>query len=394
MVIAVVLSGFSFLGGLLIGSLVMWVLMRAKSEHLRLELAELRAEQKQTEWLEKANERMQETFKALASDVLQTSSDELIKRSREQIGAVVEPLRDSLERLDGYIRDLEQKREGAYQGLQEQLRQLFEAHVELQNTTTVLANALKAPMIRGRWGELQLRRVVELAGLVEHVAFEKQVDTGEGRPDMIVYLPHGGILPVDAKVPLSAYLEAIEESDERRRKEKLNLHAREVRSRVRELGQRRYWEQFERSPDCVVMFVPNEAFLATAFEVDSSLYEYALEQRVLLTTPVTLLALLKAVAYGWQQNQITENARRIAHQGREVYKRFNTFIEHMVELRKSLNNAVEHYNRAIGSFERRVLPAVRRLRELGVGQEELSMPESISVQARLPASVKETESEL
>jgi len=373
----VVSSVLSCMSGLLIGGLVTWLWMRSR-------VAEARAGQRELEWLEKANERMQETFEALASRALQTSSDELVKRSREQIGAVVEPLRESLKRLDGYIRDLEQKREGAYQGLQEQLRQLLEAQSELRDTTTVLTNALKAPTVRGKWGEVQLRRVVEMAGLVKYVAFDEQVSTHSGRPDMVVHLPQGGSLPVDAKVPLDAYLTAMEEVDEQRRKEHLELHVKAVRDRIRELGQRRYWEQFDHAPDFVVMFVPNEAFLTAAFEVDPSLYEYAMEQHVLLTTPVTLLALLKAVAYGWQQNQITENARQIARQGQEIYRRLSTFIGHLERLHKSLNKAVEDFNRAVGSLERRVFPAIRRLRDLGVGQEALNIPERVDVQARLP----------
>ena len=378
MISVIVLSLLSCIGGLLIGGLITGLWMRSR-------IVEARAGQKELEWLEKANERMQETFEALAGRALQASSDELIKRSREQIGAVVEPLRESLERLDGYIRDLEQKREGAYQGLQEQLRQLLRAQSELRDTTMVLTNALKTPTVRGRWGEVQLRRVVEMAGLVKYVAFDEQVSTHSGRPDMVVHLPQGGSLPVDAKVPLDAYLRAMEEIDEQERKERLRLHAKAVRDRIRELGQKRYWEQFARAPDFVVMFVPNEAFLAAAFEVDPSLYEYAMEQHVLLTTPVTLLALLKAVAYGWQQNQITENARQIAQQGQEIYKRLSTFIGHLERLHKSLNRAVEDFNKAIGSLERRVFPAIRRLKDLGVGQEALNVPENVNIQARLPA---------
>lgn len=363
---------FYFLGGLVIGVIIggsiVWFLLRTSQDRY-----------------------IEQKFKALASDVLTTSSDQLVKRSKEQVAAIVSPLQDSLQKLDEHIRNLEQKREGAYQGLQEQLRQLYDTHKELQNATKSLENALKSKTMRGKWGELQLRRVVELSGLVKHVDFSEQPATGEGRPDMIIHLPQGGIIPVDAKVPLDAYLQAIEANDEQQQKDKMSEHAKAFRNTIRELGQRKYWEQFEQSPDCVVMFVPNESFLTAAFEVDPSLYEYALQQRVLLATPTTLLALLKAIAYGWQQNQIMENARQVAQQGQEVYKRFSTFIKHMVNLSNSLEKAVDYYNKAIGSFEQRLLPAVRQLRSLGAGQEDFHLPKRIDTRAQSPSNLEDIE---
>jgi DNA recombination protein RmuC len=396
--------------GLLVGSLVTWLWGRAhaerENEQLRIQLAQLQAvrevEEEKLKWIEQAQEQMREAFQALASQTLQTNSDEFLKRSREQvetfltqvrgdwntqkveIQSLVDPLKENLTSLDGHVRELEQKREGAYQGLQEQMRQLAMTHSELQITTVTLTNALKSPTVRGRWGEIQLRRVVELAGMVKHVDFEEQVTTDGGRPDLIAYLPNSGFLPVDSKVPLESYLEAMEACDEQTRKMKLANHAKAMQSRVRELGQKKYWEQFDNTPEFVVMFVPNDACLGAAFESDPELLESAMNQHVLITTPVTLLALLKAVAYGWQQHQITENAHQIAEQGKELYKRLETFIGHLTDMRKSLNKTVEEYNQAIGSLENRLLPVVRRFQELGVSTSEVTAPDTIETNARLP----------
>jgi DNA recombination protein RmuC len=286
--------------------------------------------------------------------------------------------------MDGYVRELERKREGAYQRLQEQLQNLATTHSELQTTTINLSQALKSPTVRGRWGEMQLRRVVEMAGMVKHVTYDEQVTTDGGRPDMIAYLPNGGVLPVDSKVPLAAYLDAMEAKDEETRRTKLGKHAKAMQDRIQELSQKKYWEQFDNTPDFVVMFVPNEACLGAAFEINPSLLEYGIEKHVLISTPVTLLALLRAVAYGWQQQQITENARQIAEQGRELYRRLETFIGHMAELRKDLNKTVDGYNKAVGSLERRLLPAARRFEEMGVTASELDVPQTIDTQAKLP----------
>lgn len=406
-------SVFSCVGGILAGGVIIWLWMKVrapqKNEEIKIKLAELQKEreaaQEKLEWVEKAQQQMKESFEALSSKALQANSDELIKRSREQtesllsqargdwvtqkteIQGLVEPLKENLTTLDKHVRELEEKREGAYKGLEEQLRQLSTSQADLQNTTVTLTQALKSPTVRGRWGELQLRRVVEMAGMVKHVVFDEQVSTDIGRPDMTANLPGGGILPIDSKVPLSSYMEAIEASDEAMRKAHLDKHAKAVRSRVRELGQKKYWEQFENAPDFVIMFIPNEACLGAAFEVDPNLFEYAIDRQVLITTPVTLLALLKAVMYGWQQSQITENAKKIADEGKELYRRFEVFVGHLANLHKNLNNTVSVYNQAIGSFERRVLPSVRRLQDLGVSQTEVDSPDTIEVQAKLPPSV-------
>ncbi len=381
-----------------------------ENEQLRIQLTELKKEREadaeKLQWVERAQEHLRDAFKALASESLQSNAEEFLKRARDQLDALlnqvrgdwqtqkaelqglVEPLEETLKTLDSQVRELEQKREGAYQGLQEQLRQLANTHQRLQNTTISLVQALKSPSIRGRWGEVQLRRLVEMAGMVDHVDFNEQAATDEGRPDMIVRLPREGILPVDSKTPMQAYLEAIEAPDEQAREAKLNEHAQAMRHRVHELSQKRYWQQFERTPEFVVMFVPNEACLSAAFERDPNLLEYAFQQHVLPTTPVTLLALLKAVAYGWQQQQVTENARQIAEQGRQLYERVSVFVNHLVDLGKRLDQAVQDYNEAIGSLESRVLPAARRFRDLGAVTTELPSPAPIERQVRLPTPVE------
>ena len=213
-------------------------------------------------------------------------------------------------------------------------------------------------------------------------AFEEQVSGDSGRPDMVVYLPGGGELPVDAKTPMTAYLEAAEAGDDAAYKDYMRAHAQAVRGRVRELGQKAYWSQFEKAPEVVVMFVPVEASVAAAFEEDPSLLEYALQSKVLITTPVTLLAFLKAVAYGWQQQAVSENARQIAAAGKELYQRITPFFRHLNNLRRRIDQTVESYNQSIGSLERRILPSVNRLQELDVGDGELDAPQTIDQRTR------------
>ncbi len=379
---------------------------REENESLKVQLARAEkgreADLEKLRWVEEAEVRMRDAFAALAGRTLQTQSSEFLKRAGEQVEGLlnrvkgdwqshkaefktlVEPLRETLGTMSRQIQELEQKREGAYQGLQEQLRQLAQAHTELQHTTVTLAQALRSPTVRGRWGEMQLRRVVELAGMQRHIAFSEQATTELGRPDMIAYLPNGGILPVDSKVPLDAYLEAMEAPNEETRQRKLEHYSRAMHQRVQELGQRRYWEQFEHAPDFVVMFVPNEACLGAVFEQSPGLLEYAIEKRVLISTPVTLLALLRAVSYGWQQQQVTDNALQIAAQGKELYKRLEIFIGHLAELGRVLNKTVGEYNKAIGSLNRRLLPAARRFEEMGVARTEVGEPGAVDAHATVP----------
>ncbi|NQT69827.1 MAG: DNA recombination protein RmuC [Desulfobacteraceae bacterium] len=384
-----IVSGF--LAGLLIG-LAVWHRTRSayqsEREEFKVRIATLEkgreADMEQLKWTEQAESKMREAFTALASEALKDNSEALSRQARRNLKSLVDPLKENLTSLDGYVRELERARKGAYESLKQQLSQLDATHARLQKTTTTLSQALKSPTVRGRWGELQLRRVVEMAGMVSHVSFDEQTSTESGRPDMIVYLPNGGILPIDSKVPLKSYLAAMEETDDQLRKAHLAKHAKDMRERVKELARKQYWDQFDETPDFVVMFIPNEACLGTAFENDPDLLEYAIDKKVLISSPVNLIALLRAVAYGWQQHQITKNALKIAREGQELYNRLERFIDHLTDVGKYLKRSVEGYNRAIGSLDKRLIPAVRRFQEMGLSTTQLDAPPKIEVQPILP----------
>lgn len=391
---------FAAVSGLLVGLLIglgLW--LRAKSkwqdekEALKIHIVTLEKEQEagadKLKWVEQAESNMREAFSALAGEALRANADALTSRAKGDLKSLVDPLKENLTSLDGYVRELESVRKGAYESLQQRLSQLGETHAKLQETTTTLTQALKSPTVRGRWGELQLRRVVEMAGMVNHVAFDEQATTESGRPDMIAHLPNQGILPIDSKVPLASYLAAMEATDDRLRKLKLDQHAKAMRERVKELGLKQYWDQFDKAPDFVVMFVPNEACLGAAFEKDPGLLEYAIEKKVLISSPVNLLALLRAVAYGWQQHQITDNAIKIAKEGQELYNRLMIFVDRLDDVGKNLKKSVESYNRAMGSLDKRLLPAVRRFQEMGLSTTALDAPEKIDIQ---PAALMNAES--
>ncbi|MFH1539746.1 MAG: DNA recombination protein RmuC [bacterium] len=394
---------------LIVGAFV-WVVVR-----LKIELAVLKKEcesyEEKIQWVQKAKEELSNTFQALASKTLQTNTDEFRTRSTEQLNSLlnqvrgdwdthkaqlknlVEPLGKTLETMDVQVRDMEQKREGAYSKVTTQLNQLVLTHQELQRNTTKLEQALRSSTSGGRWGERELQRIVEMAGMTEHVSFDKQVASGEGRPDMVVYLLNGGILPVDAKTPMQAYLDSFEAVDEKAKQDKIIEHSKAMRARVRELANRKYWEQFEKTPEIVVMFVPSEPCLGAAFGADSELLDYALEKRVLPTTPVTLLALLKAVAYGWQQQQITENAQQIADLGKDLFDRIINFFEYLNGVGKGLDNAVKSYNQAISSLGSRLIPKAREFKDLSAATKELPIPTSVYRQVRELPSVPDIEVE-
>jgi DNA recombination protein RmuC len=365
--------------------------MRATNESLQVRLAEtlayLRAEKEKNAWTEDAKERFKDAFKVLASSELESKSNQLKSTAKDELTGVVGPLKDELTKLDKHVRDLEAKREGAYSSLGTQLDGLNKLQESLRHQTSTLAQALKAPTIRGRWGEIHLRRLVELSGLQKNVDFSEQESTASGsRPDMVVRLPERGILPVDAKVPLDAFLKAMESDNDAERRDLLAQHALAMRGRIRELAQRSYWDQFETTPEVVVMFVPVEASLSAAFQVDRDLFEYAFQNKVLVTSPIALFALLKAVAFGWQQQQVTQNAEQIAAQGKTFYERAMVFVNHLAGVGKSLEGSVKKFNEAVASLDGRVLPAARRLKEMGIGNAEIESPEPIELQPRLPAA--------
>lgn len=385
-----------------------------KNRHLETEAARLyesrNADKEKLQWVEAARIELRDAFAALAGEALKSNAESFFRTAGEtthammtqvrkdwhhqksELSHLMAPVNDHLKTLEVHVRELEQKRQGAYQSLEVRLDALARSHSELHSTTLTLAQALKSPTVRGKWGEMQLRRVVELSGMTRHVTFSEQTNAAEGRPDMTIHLPDEGMLPVDAKVPLAAFLAAAESAEESERKRLLTDHARQVAARVRELGQKRYWANMERSPEFVVMFIPNEACFNAAFEADPDLLEYALKRNVLITTPVTLVALLKSTAYGWQQFQLTENARKIAIHARELHERLESFSSHLSELGKHLNRTVSAYNRSLGSMERRLLPTARRFQEMGVADKPPTEPEAIDRWARPPSRMNQAAS--
>ncbi|MCF8149206.1 MAG: DNA recombination protein RmuC [Sulfuritalea sp.] len=333
------------------------------------------------------------TLEAQQAAALAAARTDLDKRQLA-IGELVTPVKASLEKFEQQIQGIEKSRVDAYATLTEQVRAMAEAQGALRLETGNLVKALRAPQTRGRWGELQLKRVVEMAGMLDHCDFEEQASTnsedGRLRPDMIVRLPGGKNIVVDAKAPLAAYLEALETDDEAEKKRKLADHARQVREHLKKLGQKAYWEQFQPSPDFVVLFLPGEMFYSAALEADPSLIEQGVEQRVILATPTTLIALLRAVSYGWTQQALTENAERISVLGRELYDRIATVAEHWSRVGKNLGEAVGAYNDSVASMERRVLVSARKFRDLKVTSEDKEIRDLNPVEA-LPRDVQAPE---
>ncbi|HEX2340895.1 MAG TPA: DNA recombination protein RmuC [Vicinamibacterales bacterium] len=338
-----------------------------------------------------ADASLRDAFAALSADALRANNDQFLQLAKTKLGeiqsqatgelatrqqaisAMVQPIADTLKRFDAQIQDVERQRVGAHARLDEQLR-------SLQSETTNLVKALRSPNVRGQWGELQLRRVVEAAGMVEHCdfSFKESIHGDEGRltPDLIVRLPGGRNVVVDAKVPATAYLAAQDATDEPVRQARLRDHSRQLREHVTRLGNKSYWTHFQPAPDIVVLFVPAEALLTSALQHDPGLLEFSLGRNVLLASPVTLVGLLRAVAYGWQQEKMAQNALEISELGRTLYERICKLADHFEKLGSSLKRSVESYNEAVGSMESRVLVSARRLKDLGVasGDEPLALP--------------------
>lgn len=302
-----------------------------------------------------------------------------LENREKAVESLVKPIREALEKTEQQIRAIEHERRQAYGALTQHLELMAQTQQQLQGETRNLVQALRRPEVRGQWGELTLKRLAELAGMVEHCDFYEQehIDTDDGRrrPDMIVRLPDGREIVVDVKTPLDAYLNAIEAPDDATRRAHLESHARKVRERVKDLAGKAYWAQFPKAPDFVVLFIPGDQFLAAALDIDRALLEDALRNRIMLTTPTSFVALLRAVAYGWRQEQLAENAERIREVGEELYRRLATFGEHLSKVGRGLETAVDNYNRAVGSFESKLMPGARRFSELGVNPpRELEQP--------------------
>ena len=300
---------------------------------------------------------------------------------------LIKPVREALEKTEQQMRLMENERKEAYGSLSKHLETMTQTQQLLHGETRNLVQALRRPEVRGQWGELTLKRLAELAGMVEHCDFyeQEQTDTEAGRmrPDMIVRMPDGREIVVDVKTPLDAYLSAVEATDPEARKKFLEHHARKVRERVKELAAKAYWDQFKNAPDFVVLFIPGEQFLGAALDIDRDLFEDALRQKIILSTPANFIALLRTVAYGWRQESLAANAEQIRDVGEELYSRLSTFSEHLVKLGRSLNSAVIDYNKTVGSYEAKLLPGARKFSEMGVGGDKaLEEPERIDKAVR------------
>jgi DNA recombination protein RmuC len=355
--------------------------------------------------LGQARQELAETFQALSGEALKQNNEAFLNLARssfetlqaeakgdlaqrqQAIDSLVQPLQDSLHRYDDQLRQLEQSRQAAYGGLDQHLKLLAESQQRLQSETGNLVKALRAPAIRGQWGEITLKRVAELAGMVAHCDFFEQesvtVDGGRLRPDMVVQLPGGRQIIVDAKTVLAGYLDAHEAPTEEQRLEGMRRHAAQVRSRMDELSLKAYWNQFAQAPEFVVLFLPGEQFLGAALEHDPRLIEDGFLRSVVLATPTTLMALLRAVAYGWRQERLTEHAEEAGRLGKDLYERMAVLTEHLNDVGQALGKSVLAYNKAVGSLETRILPAARRFKELGVSSDkEVSMLDPVEIVSR------------
>ena len=383
----------AFVGGLIVGGIAMALWMRGR-------IAGLETAQR---FAEEAHARMNETFQGLADTALRSNQSAFLDAARSTletaraemtgqmsqkqtaIEGIVRPLNDSLGRLESQVRELELARQKIFGSLGEQLQ-------SLAKETVALSTALRTPHVRGRWGEITLRRVAELSGMVKNCDFLEQstreTESGRIRPDMIVQLPGGRSLVVDAKVPLTAYLDALSSPDEPSRRASMQRHCQQVAEHVKQLSSKQYWAQFQPAPELVVLFLPGDQFFSAALELNPDLIEDALARKVVIATPVTLISVLKGIAYGWGQEQLAENAERIRSVASEFYDRMQLFYEFYADTGRQLEKAVEVYNKSARSWDARLTPSLRKVRELGVGSgEEPVAPELIEAVASRPKAV-------
>ena len=382
--------------GLVLGALVTWLVARHRRKTLleQLEAAELRLknqealQEEREAAFELAHAKLTQAFADISNRSLRANSDTFLQLARQNlethqekarselserekaVEALVKPIRDALEASNKQISELEKARSEAYGSIRNHLEAMQLSQQSLTQETQNLVKALRRPEVRGQWGEITLRRLVELAGMVEHCDFIEQVhvvgDDKIIRPDMIVNMPDQRQLVVDVKTPLDAYLAAAEAPDDAQRKLALEKHAKNVRAHIRLLASKGYWTQFDESPEFVILFIPGDQFLSAALAEEPDLIEYALSQQIILATPTSLVALLKAVAYGWRQLALADNAKEIWVLAEDLYGRLGTFVTHMNKVGRQLASSVENYNRAVGSLERSVLPGARKFTELGV----------------------------
>lgn len=383
--------------------------LQGENARLQAELeAERRLAQERIATLEQAREQLTSSFAALSGQALRHNNEEFLRLARENLSqhqgiaqaelekkeksfeALVKPIREALEKTEQQVHHMEKERREAFGSLSQHLQLMLDSQRELRAETHNLVSALRRPEVRGQWGEMTLKRLVELAGMVEHCDFSEQVhqqsdEGGAIRPDMIVRMPDQRELVIDAKTPLDAYLSAVEAKSDEERDAHLLRHARKLREHMKELASKAYWNQFKRSPDFIVLFVPGDQFLSSALQFDTALLEDAIKNKVILATPTSLIALLRAVAFGWRQQSVAENAEKIRELGEQLYHRVATLTDHLAKLGKSLGASVDHYNKTLGSLERQLLPSARRFTELGIhAKKPLDQPLPLENTARQP----------
>ena len=410
--------------GVLLGVLIAWLLHRRSKRRYEQEIAGLETQIKNQDAMrqereiafEAATSRLAHSFTELSSQSLKSNSESFLRLAEQNLGTqqekakhelserekavenLVKPIREALQASQKQIADLEKSRSEAYGSIKSQLEAMQISQQSLTQETQNLVKALRRPEVRGRWGEITLRRLVELAGMVEYCDFQEQVHTvGDDkiiRPDMIVRMPDNRELVVDVKTPLDAYLEAIEAPDDAQRKMGMQRHARALKEHIRALASKTYWAQFSASPEFVILFIPGDQFLSAALTEDADLIDYALSRQIILATPTSFVALLKAVAYGWRQNSLAENAQEIRVLAEDLHGRLATFVSHMNKVGRQLASSVENYNRAVGSLERKVLPGARKFVELGVhSKKEIEKIETIEPVPRTMIDSSEEEEE-
>jgi len=419
--IAVLVALGAFALGLILGFLLATLRAAKRAENLRADLADARAriasEEQQrvrtAELLAQSEAQMRAAIESASRVALDANSESFLKLAREVFGKdqasaqaslkerevaiaqLLEPIKESLRKQEEQAQSIVREHRESAGKITGQIENLVKVQDLLQRETRNLSTALRRPEVRGRWGEITLRRVVELAGLSEHCDFTEQehipAEGGALRPDLLVRMPESRTIVVDAKTPLDAYLAAVEATDDESRRVALARHAMQVEQRVRELSQKSYWEQFEHSPEFAVLFLPGDQFLSAALVERPDLLENALKQRIIVTTPSTLMALLKVIAYGWRQNRMSENALAVRKLGEDLHKRLATFVSHLQKVSRSLGSAVDSFNASVGSMERNVLPQARKFAELGVTNEQLESVDPIEALVRLPAGESNTD---
>ena len=402
--------------GTLLGAVVVYIVLSGKIARTRQKLAaveaqrtaESKAAEEKLALLEDARAQLKESFQALSSEALSKNNESFLnlakstldkyqegakgdlEKRQEAIDKTVEPVNIALKAFNERVEKIEERRTRTDASLKQQLEQLADSQVQLSKTTSNLVQALRAPQVRGQWGEMQLRRTVEMAGMINRVDFLEQasVDTEDGqrqRPDMMINLPNGRQVVVDSKVPLAAYLDALEAEDPEQQTIRMKAHARHIRDHIKGLSAKAYWTQFDNAPEFVVLFIPNETIFSAALEQDPQLIELGVDNKVILATPTTLIALLKAIAYGWQQEAIAREAKEISALGKEHYERIGVVSDHFAKLGKSLDQTVGHYNKAISSVESRLLVTARKFEALeSAAPEPLPEAKAIEKQPTLP----------